>query len=135
MSHGAGNSIISAISLTSQLIDYFRTIKHFPKEHRQFHREITALQALLDDVRFLQDDEPSKTWLHGFKSAVVDSGILDNYQEAVQHLLKKTNSESGVKGGMQKLNWTFTKDDIQDTLEKIERLKSVIQLALQADNM
>jgi hypothetical protein len=135
MSHGGATPVVSAISMTGDLIAYFRSVKGFPKEHRQFLRELSSLQALLDEIQFFQDDEPSEKWCQGFQATVVNSGILENYNEAITALNEKAKPKGGMQRGIQKMGWSFTKEEIGNTLEKLERLKTVIQAALAADNM
>ena len=62
-------------------------------------------------------------------------GPLDQYHSAMIALAKKLTPVSGVEKLEKRLLWTFDKKQIKATLDVIERLKSLISLALQGDHL
>ena len=60
---------------------------------------------------------------------------MEQFNEAIEELTRKLKPESGVKKFGKALLWTLDKNEINNILSKIERLKSRVGLALQEDQL
>lgn len=79
-----------------------------------------------------QISEP-KQWSEGTRHLLNEHGALDQLQQALEKLAKKLEPEKGIRKVARNLIWTLDKVECDDTLKKIERVKSRISLALQGD--
>lgn len=59
---------------------------------------------------------------------------MEQFHEAVQDLIRKPKPERGPKNLDKALLWTLDKDDINQILSKIERLRKPCELSLQNNN-
>jgi hypothetical protein len=64
----------------------------------------------------------------------VRGGPLDQYNKALEILLPKITGHSLRKVG-QVLTWKFSKEEVIALLSQIERIKSLVQIALEMDHM
>ena len=61
------------------------------------------------------------------------SGPLDQFREALEALAGKLQSSGTAKSVGKALSWHFEKKEVDEFLNRMERLKSFIALALQGD--
>jgi hypothetical protein len=65
----------------------------------------------------------------------VENGPLDQYRQALEQLAPLTTTEHGAKKIKNALVWKFSKEEIASILSRMERLKSLIQVALEMDHL
>ena len=130
-------SITAIIDLTAKVLRYLNDVKHASKERAQCAVEVAYLQSLLLNLRFRIEEEPSSgLWLTTVQSLARENGPLDQYKQTLEELERRLDAkDSGLKGAAATLVWKFSKEEIQNVLSKIERLKSLIQIALQMDHV
>lgn len=125
---------VQLIDVTSKVVNYVNDAKNAPKDRAKLAREATNLLALLTDLRY-QVEETTSTdpWLIGIRSLARQGGPLIEFRNAMEDIADKL---APAKGGEKKaLRWTLDKKEIEATLSKIERLKTLVVVALQKDNM
>lgn len=133
---GLAASILQIINTTAQIIQYLNDVREAPKERAQIHREADSLLGLLKSLRDrFEHADQTDPWYIQTCSLGGQGGPLDQYQSAMIALAKKLKPESGVKKLEKRLLWTFDKKQIKATLDLIERLKSLVSLALQGDHL
>ncbi len=133
---GLAASILQIINTTAQIIQYLKDVREAPEERAQIQREADSLLGLLKSLRDRVEHANQKDpWYVQICSLEGQGGPLDQYQSAMIALAKKLKPESGVKKLEKRLLWTFDKKQIKATLVLIERLKSLISLALQGDHL
>ncbi|MCJ1314555.1 hypothetical protein MMC25_008237 [Agyrium rufum] len=122
------------IAATAKFVQYLDAVKDAPKERAKLSREAARLLVLFTDLRYraeeTTDDDP---WFSGLKSLAVKNGPLDAFKESMNDLAVKFEPVQGVIKLARKLRWPLEKKEIDRILAKIERLKSLIYLALQKD--
>lgn len=123
-------SVVAVLDLTVTLMKYVNDVRDAPKERAQLAREASNVYALLTSLRFrveeAQSDDP---WFKQIKMLAAENGALSQFKAILERLVKKLDSSSKFKD----LLWKFNKPDIEEALAKIERLKSLINLALAND--
>jgi len=124
-------TIISAINLTKQICDYLQAVKDADDDRLNLCAEISELRALLNILHQGVSDQTDR-------SGLVQTGIqpaLNQCLSALRFIDSKLkvpqHGSSRFHKLVKKLEWPFGRDEIQETLKKIERLKSLISLSLQ----
>jgi hypothetical protein len=129
-------SVLTLLQLTEKVIKYARQTKDSPKERTRLLQEASGLFGLLVTLKSLVDDcDPQDPWLQATSRLATSSGPLDQYRSALEKLIGKIMPGDGLRKIGQALVWKFTKDDISDLLLQIERVKSLINIALGMDGM
>jgi uncharacterized phage infection (PIP) family protein YhgE len=124
-------TIVSAINLTKQIRDYLQAVKDADDDRLNLFAEISELRALLNILHQGVSDQTDKSGLvqTGIQPALNQClsalRIIDSKLKVPQH------GSSRLDKLVKKLEWPFHRDEIQETLKKIERLKSLISLSLQ----
>ncbi|KAH0541723.1 hypothetical protein FGG08_003815 [Glutinoglossum americanum] len=129
-------SIVQLIDATTKVIKYLNDVKDAPKDRARLARETTSLLALLTDLRYkVEEANPTDPWFNGVFSLGVEGGPLEQFDETIKELVKKLKPGTGIKKFNKILLWTLDKNEISETLTKIERLKTLVGLALQNDQL
>jgi hypothetical protein len=129
-------SIIQLIDVTAQTIKYLNDIKEAPKDRGRLARETTSLLALLTDLRYrVEEAKSAEPWFTSVCALGVEGGPLSQLYEAMETLVRKLRLERGLKKLGKALVWTLEKNDVLEILSKIERLKTLVSLALQNDHL
>lgn len=129
---GLAASIIQLIDVTAKAVKYLNDVKDAPKDRQRLALEVTSLLALLTNLRYqMEEAEATDTWFRCLRSLGEKYGLLDQFSGAMEALVKKLKPEGGMQRYSRALSWTLEKKEIMDILNKIERLKSTITIALQ----
>jgi hypothetical protein len=133
---GLAASIIQLIDATTTAVKYLNDVKDAPKDRGTPAREGSSLLALFTDLRYrLEEAESTDPWFTGVRSLGVEGGPLDQFKDAMEELAMKLKPEAGIKNFGKALIWTLDKNEINNILSKIERLKALVSLALQKDHL
>ena len=136
-------SIIAILKVTTRVLSFLNNLKNASKELSSLAIEATNLCSLLTQLRFRLDDEDAKSnqaWYTCVRSLNICNGPLDQYKEALEKVVakcSKLSSESSKEPYnklRQGLRWTFSKEETAGILSKIERLKSLVAVALEMDH-
>ena len=129
-------AVVQLIDVTSNLIIYFNDVKDAPKDRAKLAREASGLLALLTDLRYrVEDTSSTDPWFPGLRSLGGEGGPLMEFKSALEHIADKLAPASNVVNVMRVFRWTLEKKEIDTILSKIERLKTLIGLALQKDHL
>jgi hypothetical protein len=129
-------SITQLIDATTKTIRYLNDVKDAPKDRATLAQEAANTLILLTNLRYkLEEAKSTDPWFTGVRSLGVESGPLDQFKEAMEELARKLKPEVGIKKFGKSFFWTLDKNDIDTVLSKIERLKTLISLALQKDHL
>ena len=127
-------SVAQLIDVTSTTLRYLNNFKNAPKSRAQVAQEASLLLALLTSLRYrLEDSDAGDPWVQGVLTLGMANGLLDQFREVLESLATKLHSSGTGKSIGKALLWPFEKKEIEELLEKTERLKSFINLALQGD--
>lgn len=126
-------TIAQLVDASAKVIRYISDARNAPKESLRFAQEASNILGLLLRLRGrVEDPQTPDAWF-------VEVNALSSYLDQLHELLEGLSTKIQSNGGrLQKVNqtlfWTFTKREINETLDTIERIKSLISLALE-DNL
>ncbi|KAF5632082.1 hypothetical protein F52700_6601 [Fusarium sp. NRRL 52700] len=127
-------SIAQIIDATTKVLRYLNDVKNAPKARARVAQEASLLLALLTNLRYrLEDTDAKDPWVQGVMTLGMAGGPLDQFREALEELAGKLQSSGTAKSVGKALSWHFEKKEVDDFLNRMERLKSFIALALQGD--
>ena len=129
-------SVVQLFEITIKTIKYLYRVKEASNERTGLLREAQTLLTLLLSLQAQVDKaKQSEAWFVGIKSLTIKNGPLDQLRDGLENLTDKLKAEKGMKTTVRKFVWTLDKTYCEDLLQKIERAKSSINLALQGDTL
>jgi hypothetical protein len=129
-------SVIAILKLTSEVVSYLNDINNAPKDCRKCAIEAANLCNLLTKLRFhLDDANKGDPWYTNVHALAVENGPLDQYKQGLEQLLSQVTSQDGVARVKRQLLWKFSKAEVDGILQRMERLKSLVSLALELDHL
>ena len=131
---GLAASIIQLIDATVKVTQYINDVKDAPAERSKLAMEVANLVPLLTSLRYrIEGASSDDSWFLGVRSLGAPKGPLDLFKQDLKYLASKLEPQHGAKKIGKLLVWTLDKKDIKNSLDSIERIKSLISLALQRD--
>jgi hypothetical protein len=129
-------SITALIKLAKDVVLFIKEAKDASDERKKFVRETASLSGMLNTlVDFINDEDPNDPWLHAISELIARDGPFDQYSLALQLLKTKIAPTSGVRKLGKALVWKHVKEDVHQLLSQIERLKTLVGIALDLDHM
>jgi hypothetical protein len=129
-------SVIAVLQLTSKVVSYLNDVKNAPKDCRKCAIEAANLCNLLTNLRFhLDDANKGDRWFTNVRALAVENGPLDQYKQALEQLLSRVTRQDGMARVKQQLLWKFSKVEVEGILQRMERLKSLVSVALELDHL
>lgn len=128
-------SIVAVLQLTSVVIRCLTDVKNAPKECQQCTIEASNLQNLLISLRYrIEQEQIDHPWFTAVRALSVENGPLDQYKQALEQLQSKIDV-----GGAQKIKaqlaWKFSNTEVAAILGRMERLKTLVNIALEMDHL
>jgi hypothetical protein len=129
-------SVIAILQLTNEVVKYLNDVKDAPKECQQCATEASNLQNLLIQLLAHATQRHSgDPWFTAVQDLNAANGPLDQYREALERFRAKTIVENGAQKLKQRLAWKFSKAEVASIVSRIERLKSLVVIALELDSL
>lgn len=131
-------SIINIIQLMGTLTQYLRAATHAPADRRKLLLEANTLVALLKSLKdfvTVEDEDGHLQWRQAVRQLETPDGPFAQYQAALESLLKKISPQHRLKKAIQTVLWKMTEDDINELLLRMERMKSLVSIALEMDHL
>jgi hypothetical protein len=130
-------SVAQLIDLTIKVVQYANSVKNASKIQAKLAVEASSLLSLLTSLRY--DLEQMKTegdpWFAAIRSIVAHDGPLDQFSAMMAELAARLEPRTGLKQTASKVLWPLEKKEVEDILQRIERIKSMIALAYERDNL
>lgn len=127
-------SIIAILQLTTTLTGYINDVRHATAEQAKVAVEASNLYSLLTSLRFrveaARSDDP---WFKQVKMLGIHGGPLDQFKDVLEKMTRQISSSRKRDQIKLALTWKFTRSEVDDALERMERLKSLINCALTGD--
>lgn len=125
------------IGTTAQVVNYLNDVKDAPKERAKLASEVACLYPLLIQLKYRVDEaKAGDKWYESTRTLLGGpNGPINHFGNALAELAGKLMPAAGLKEFGRKLIWTLDKKECKDILDKIERLKTLIGLALQEDTL
>jgi hypothetical protein len=129
-------SIIAILQLTAEAIEYLHDVKNAPKECQQCMTEASNLQNLLINLlHHLAQSHHGDPWVKAVQDLTACDGPLDQYKHALKQLQSKVEIKNSIQKVKRQLLWKFSKAEVASILARMERLKSLISIALEMDHL
>jgi hypothetical protein len=126
-------SIIAVVQLTSSVIDYLQAVHDARKDRIDLLFEVSGLYQLLLALQNRVDKANAEDrWLTQVRQLGVRDGPLDQFKSRLEHLVSKLRPPGGLG---RTLIWKLTKAEIEGVISKIERIKTLVSLALTNDHL
>ena len=128
-------SVIAVLQLTTAVIQYLNDVKDTPKECQQCVIEASNLLSPLINLRYRAEKaQIGDPWFEQLRKLNVKDGPLDQYKQALELLRTKVEIGDGIQKIKRRLLWKFNKDEVASILARMERLKSLVSIALEIDH-
>ena len=129
-------SIIAVLQLTGAVIGYLNDVKDAPKECQQCTIEASNIQNLLINLRYrLEQGQAGDPWFTAVRALNIENGPLDQYKQALEQLRSRVEIQDGVQKIKRRLLWKFSKEEVASILARMERLNSLVNIALEMDHL
>jgi hypothetical protein len=129
-------SVLALLQLTEKVISYAKQTRNAPKERTRILQEASGLVGLFITLKGLIDDcDPQDPWLRATFNLATPNGPLDRYKLTLEALIKNIMPNDGLRKVSQVVTWKFSKEEVVGLLSQIERVKSLINIALGMDGM
>jgi hypothetical protein len=129
-------SIIAIIQLSAKVLSYLNDVKDASKDRVACAVEASNLYNLLINLRFrLEEGDSSQPWYIAVRALAVEHGPLDQFKQALEMLQAKMTDGGRLKKAGEALMWKFKKEEIAGILARMERLKTLVEIALQMDHL
>ncbi|KAK0466742.1 uncharacterized protein EV420DRAFT_1635785 [Desarmillaria tabescens] len=140
---GFASALISLVEATATIISYLDDVKNAPVERAQLLRELTALSIFLRTLDSLvqmttEPDTSMAEWLVTVRALNVPDGPFKQLNNLIEDLARKLAPEGSrtfTTRVAERLKWKFSKEKVEDTLKKVERVKSLVMVAVQQDHI
>ena len=129
-------SIIAVVHLSCEVINYLNDIKDAPKECKRCLIEASHTQNLLLSLRHrLEEGQSGAAWFSEIQKLEDPHGPLSQYKQALKELRSRLQAQDGFQRAKRRLLWKFSKEEVRDILTRMERLKTIINIALENDHL
>lgn len=129
-------SIIAILQLSGKVLGYLNDVKDASKDRAKCAIEAANLNSLLTALRFrLEEGSPGTPWYTALQALAIENGPLDQFKQALEQLQRKMTGGSKMRKAGDALIWEFKKEEIASILGRMERLKTLVQVALQIDHL
>ena len=126
-------SVIAILTLTTEVISYIQVATGAPKEWRQYAIEALNIQTLLTNLRFhLEDADINDPWFKSVATLRIKDGPLDQFEAALRLLKSKVSVETDT---VKRMLWKLNKAEADSVVQRMERLKSLVNVALEMDHL
>ena len=128
-------SVLTLLQLTEKFISYIKQTKDARKEQARVLGEASSLVWLLRELQECIDEHSSQSsWLQATSGLTTLGGPLDQYKNTLEILAFKILPKHGLHKVGQVLVWKFSKEEVNGLLSRIERVKSLVLIALELDH-
>ena len=129
-------SIIAVLQLSSTVLGYLNDIKDASKGRAKCAIEASNLYSLLFNLRFrLEEGNRTEAWYAAVRALGVENGPLDQFKQALEELESRMTGGSKLRKASHALMWNFSKDEVYSILNRMERVKTLVQIALEMDHL
>jgi hypothetical protein len=111
--------------------DYLKDVKDAGDDRANLLGETVAMQTLLKQLES-HADEPD--WKATMEALRAPRGPFDQLELELKRMESKLRPTGKLKKAGKALMWHWTKDDVKKRCERIERIKGLLQIALQNNN-
>ena len=127
-------SIVAVLQMTGKLLSYLNDVRNTTKDQAQLAVEASNIYGLLTALRFrVEQSNAYDPWFSAVRNLATENGPLDQAKEALKRLISKAEPCQGIQKLGRQLMWKFEKSEMRDVLDKIERIKTLVNISLTDD--
>jgi hypothetical protein len=127
-------SIQAVVQLTASVMGYLKAMQDAPRDRVNFMIEVSVLNSLLVVLQNrVQQAKDENAWFASVRTLVIRNGPLDRLKSCLERVVSKLAPVHGFQKIGKQITWKFDKTEIQDILSEIERIKTLVSLALAND--
>ncbi|KAL5381794.1 hypothetical protein DPSP01_006977 [Paraphaeosphaeria sporulosa] len=128
-------SIITVLQLSAKVLAYLNDVKDASKDRAKCAVEASNVHSLLTNLRFrLEEARADAPWFTAVRALGIENGPLDQFKQALEALQTKITDGGRLKKAGEALVWKFKKEEIASILDRIERLKTLVEVVFQMDH-
>jgi hypothetical protein len=129
-------SIIAILKLSGEVLTYINDVEDASQDRARCAIEASNLHSLLFNLRFhLEKGILDQSWYTAVRALAVKNGPLDQFKEALEMLQTRMTDRGRLGKFGRALTWSFKKEEMTCIFTRIERLKSLIEIALHMDHL
>jgi hypothetical protein len=129
-------SIIAVVTVTGKFAQYLRDVQDGPEERVNCATEASNLYRLFIKLSFhLEGQNVDAPWFKAVRDLAFKDGPLDQLKKALETLLAKVEVASESRKVVQALKWKFDEEEVKSILDRMERLKVLVVIALGMDHL
>lgn len=129
-------SVIAILQLSAKILAYLNDVKDASKGRRQCTIEASNLHNLLTNLRFrLEEGHGHEPWFVAVQALAVENGPLEQFKQALETLQAKMTDGGRLREMREALVWQFKKEEVDAILARMERLKTLVEIALHMDHL
>jgi hypothetical protein len=106
------------------LCDYVEEVKNAPKHSDQLHEELYAISKIIKNLKTTVAESPTRR-----SGTVILQDLVSTFEEMLKEMEMKI-SLSAKTVSVKRLKWPFSLKENMEYLERIERFKGTLHLAL-----
>lgn len=128
-------SIVALSGVTLKTISFLCSVKNASSERNKLRDEVITVTGLLKALEMRLGDMKADDEGSVSLRALDESSALDRCRESLEELIEKTDTDkvSGIEKFGRKFTWHFEKTEVNKTLMSVERVKTLLSLALTND--
>jgi hypothetical protein len=128
--------ITTLLALAKEVVHFIKEAKDASDERNKFVRETLSLRGMLNTlIEFINEESPDGPWYNAVSDLLVRNGPIDQFSLALQQLKIKLTPASRLRRVGEALMWKQVKEDVRSLLSQLERLKTLVGMALELDHM
>lgn len=131
-------SVLQLIDTATKVLVYLNDVKEASSEQKDLSQYVLGLMSTLNMLRSRVEESMSSSDVNlpAIKNLGVENGPLDQIKMLMERLAKKLKPSTGRMDKAGKLlKWPFDKKEVKDVIEQIDRVNTLVALAIQSDNM
>lgn len=126
--------IIAVLQLTGELTKYVNDIRHATSEQKKLVVEASNLYDLLTNLRFrVEEAQTNDPWFNHVKLLHVENGPLAQFKNALEKMVDRIAPARTRDRVMPAVTWKWTRNEVEEILKQMERVKTLITIALTND--
>lgn len=127
-------SIIAVLQLSAALATHINGITNATSDQRKVLVEASNLHNLLNSLRFrVEDAKSNDPCFNQVKLLGIDNEPLDQFKCILEKMVEQISPSTTRDRIKSALAWKWTKAEVEDALKEMERLKTLVNIALTSD--
>lgn len=128
-------SLVSIVDAAWKVTKYLKDVKKGGSERQQLDGEVLSIYHLFHGLRdqFSEENiQKNETYLRPIRTLLAPNGIISQLKFTLEEITAKLHKASQTQTGKiaQSFLWPFQKDDAKELIQRLDRLKTSVTLAL-----